>query len=215
MALTKRQKQVLDFLAEFIAENHYSPSFEEIAQSMNLSSVATVHKHLQVLQEKGYLNRSFNRSRALEITPKYYEEIRTNRQKLSSFHRGVEELATPLVGAIAAGQPLETYEDQETLSFAPFVGADNVFALQVHGQSMVEDHILDGDYVLIEKTQRAQNGEIVVALVQGAETTLKRFFLEGTMVRLQPANMEMDPIIVPASDVEVQGRLLAVHRRYR
>ncbi len=215
MALTKRQKQVLDFLAEFIAENHYSPSFEEIAQSMNLSSVATVHKHLQVLQEKGYLNRSFNRSRALEITPKYYEEIRTNRQKLSSFHRGVEELATPLVGAIAAGQPLETYEDQETLSFAPFVGADNVFALQVHGQSMVEDHILDGDYVLIEKTQRARNGEIVVALVQGAETTLKRFFLEGTMVRLQPANMEMDPIIVPASDVEVQGRLLAVHRRYR
>ena len=215
MALTKRQKQVLDFLAEFIAENHYSPSFEEIAQSMNLSSVATVHKHLQVLQEKGYLNRSFNRSRALEITPKYYEEIRTNRQKLSSFHRGVEELATPLVGAIAAGQPLETYEDQETLSFAPFVGADNVFALQVHGQSMVEDHILDGDYVLIEKTKRARNGEIVVALVQGAETTLKRFFLEGTMVRLQPANMEMDPIIVPASDVEVQGRLLAVHRRYR
>ena len=215
MALTKRQKQVLDFLAEFIAENHYSPSFEEIAQSMNLSSVATVHKHLQVLQEKGYLNRSFNRSRALEITPKYYDEIRTNRQKLSSFHRGVDDLSTPLVGAIAAGQPLETYEGQETLSFAPFLGADNVFALQVHGQSMVEDHILDGDYVLIEKTKRARNGEIVVALVQGAETTLKRFFLEGTMVRLQPANMEMDPIIVPASDVEVQGRLLAVHRRYR
>ena len=215
MALTRRQKQVLDFLAEFIAENHYSPSFEEIARSMSLSSVATVHKHLQVLQEKGYLNRSFNRSRALEITPKYYEEIRANRQKLSSFHRGVDDLAMPLVGAIAAGQPLETYEDQEALSFAPFLGADNVFALQVHGQSMVEDHILDGDYVLIEKTQRARNGEIVVALVQGAETTLKRFFLEGTMVRLQPANMEMDPIIVPAGDVEVQGRLLAVHRRYR
>lgn len=215
MALTKRQKQVLDFLAEFIAENHYSPSFEEIAQNMDLKSVATVHKHLQVLQEKGYLQRSFNRSRALEITPKYYDEIRNNRQKLTSFHRGVEDLATPLMGAIAAGQPLETFEDNESLSFAPFLGAPDVFALQVHGQSMVEDHILDGDYVLIEKAKRVRNGEIVVALVQGSETTLKRFYLEGTMVRLQPANMEMDPIIVPASDVEVQGRLLAVHRRYQ
>ena len=215
MALTKRQKQVLDFLAEFIAENHYSPSFEEIAQNMDLKSVATVHKHLQVLQEKGYLQRSFNRSRALEITPKYYDEIRNNRQKLTSFHREVEDLSTPLMGAIAAGQPLETFEDNESLSFAPFLGAPDVFALQVHGQSMVEDHILDGDYVLIEKAKRVRNGEIVVALVQGSETTLKRFFLEGTMVRLQPANMEMDPIIVPASDVEVQGRLLAVHRRYQ
>lgn len=215
MALTKRQKQVLDFLAEFIAENHYSPSFEEIARNMDLASVATVHKHLQVLQEKGYIERRFNRSRALEMTPKYYDEIRANRRKLSFVRQETDTLRMPLVGAIAAGQPLETYEDTESLSFAQFLGTDNVFALQVHGQSMVEDHILDGDYVLIEKTKRARNGEIVVALVQGAETTLKRFFQEGTMVRLQPANMEMDPIIVPAGDVEVQGRLLAVHRRYR
>lgn len=215
MALTKRQKQVLDFLAEFIAENHYSPSFEEIARSMDLSSVATVHKHLQVLQEKGYLNRAFNRSRALEITPKYYAEIRSNRRRLSTFHRDTADLSTPLVGAIAAGQPLETFENQESLSFAPFLGADNVFALQVHGQSMIEDHILDGDFVLIEKTRRAQNGEIVVALVRGTETTLKRFYLEGVMVRLQPANLDMDPIVLPAKEVEVQGRLLAVHRRYQ
>ena len=214
MALTKRQKQVLDFLAEFIAENHYSPSFEEVARHMNLSSVATVHKHLQVLQEKGYLERKFNRSRALEITPKYYEEMRSNRQKLADFHR-VDNYATPLVGEIAAGQPLEAYEDTENLSFAPLLGSDKVFALRVSGQSMIEDHILDGDYVLIEKTKRAHNGEIVVALVDGSETTLKRFFLEGTMVRLQPANMEMDPIIVPADTVQVQGRLLAVHRRYQ
>ncbi len=214
MALTKRQKQVLDFLAEFIAENHYSPSFEEIARNMNLSSVATVHKHLQVLQEKGYLDRSFNRSRALEIAPKYYQEIRSNRQKLSTFHRG-DELAAPLVGAIAAGQPLETYEGNESLSFAPLLQSDDVYALRVNGQSMVEDHILDGDYVLIEKTKRAQNGEIVVALVDGTETTLKRFYQEGSMVRLQPANMEMDPIVLPAAQVEVQGRLLAVHRQYR
>ncbi len=214
MALTKRQKQVLDFLAEFIAENHYSPSFEEIARNMNLSSVATVHKHLQVLQEKGYLERLFNRSRALEITPKYYEEMRSNRQKLNAYHRA-DDFAAPLVGEIAAGQPLETYEDHEKLSFAPLLRSDEVFALRVSGQSMIEDHILDGDYVLIEKTKRARNGEIVVALVEDAETTLKRFFLEGTMVRLQPANMEMEPIIVPAEKVQVQGRLLAVHRRYR
>lgn len=214
MALTKRQKQVLDFLAEFIAENHYSPSFEEIAKSMNLSSVATVHKHLQVLQEKGYLERMFNRSRALEITPKYYDEIRSNRQKLHAYHRG-DDLSAPLLGEIAAGQPLETYEDYESLSFSPLLQAGKVFALRVSGQSMIEDHILDGDYVLIEKTNRATNGEIVVALVDGTETTLKRFFLEGTMVRLQPANMEMEPIIVPADKVKVQGRLLAVHRRYQ
>ena len=214
MALTKRQKQVVDYLAEFIAENHYSPSFEEIAKHMNLSSVATVHKHLQVLQEKGYLERVYNRSRALEITPKYYEEMRRNQRNLRRFHRK-EDYAAPLVGEIAAGQPLETYEDRETLSFAPLLDSDSVYALRVSGQSMVEDHILDGDYVLVEKTNRARNGEIVVALVEGAETTLKRFFLEGTMVRLQPANMLMDPIIVPANDVQVQGRLLAVHRRYQ
>ena len=156
----------------------------------------------------------FNRSRALEITPKYYEEMRANRQRLITYHRA-DDYATPLVGEIAAGQPLETYEDNEHLSFTSLLRTDDVFALRVSGQSMIEDHILDGDYVLIEKTKRAQNGEIVVALVDGAETTLKRFFLEGTMVRLQPANMEMDPIIVPAEKVQVQGRLLAVHRRYQ
>ncbi len=214
MALTKRQKQVLDFLAEFIAENHYSPSFEEIARNMNLSSVSTVHKHLQVLQEKGYIERSFNRSRAMEISPKYYEEIVANRQKLYSFHQGGDQLAAPLVGTITAGAPLQQYPEHETLSFAPLLREDNVFALRVSGQSMIEDHILDGDYVLLEKTSHAHNGEIVVALVDGTESTLKRFYLEGAMVRLQPANVEMNPIIVQASRVEVQGRLLAVHRRY-
>ena len=214
MALTKRQKQVLDFLAEFIAANHYSPSFEEVANHMNLSSVATIHKHLQVLEEKGYLTRAYNRSRAVEIKKKYYDEIEENERKLHRYHRPPKH-STPLVGEIAAGLPLETYEQREALSFAPFLENDDVFALRVSGQSMIEDHILDGDYVLVQKTKRARQGEIVVALVEGTETTLKRFFLEGTMVRLQPANMEMDPIIVPAEQVQVQGRLLAVHRQYR
>ncbi len=214
MALTRRQKEVLDFVAKFIAENHYSPSFEEIARHLKLSSVATVHRHLLVLGEKGYVHREQNKSRALEISQKYYDELRDNRFKRAGFHH-TGELATPLVGEIAAGQPLEAYEDSQTLSFAPFLDSDEVYALRVSGDSMIEDHILDGDYVLIEKTKRAHNGEIVVALVEGVETTLKRFFLEGAMVRLQPANMRMDPIIVPAGQVQVQGRLLAVHRRYR
>ena len=213
MALTRRQKEVLDYLATFIVENHYSPSFEEIARHMKLSSVATVHRHVLELGEKGYVRREENKSRALEVTDKYYEELRDNRYKQAVFHES-QNLSTPLAGEIAAGRPLETYEDYESLSFAPFLGSDDVYALRVSGDSMIEDHILDGDYVLVEKTKRAGNGEIVVALVQGTETTLKRFFLEGAMVRLQPANMQMEPIILPASDVQVQGRLLAVHRRY-
>lgn len=213
MALTKRQKEVLDFLASFIAENHYSPSFEEIASHLNLASVATVHKHLKSLEVKGYLRRSFNRSRALEIDRKYYREMRSNKRNLRSFHR-VDEFAAPLVGTIAAGQPLEAYEQQESLSFAALLGSDDVFALRVNGESMIEDHIMDGDYVLVQKAKHAHNGEIVVALVDGEETTLKRFYLEGSTVRLQPANSEMEPIVVPAEQVEIQGRLLAVHRRY-
>ena len=214
MAITKKQKKVLDFVAEFIVENHFSPSFEEIAREMNLASVATIHRHVQVLTDKGYIKRELNKSRALEVTSKYYDELQANRAKLAGFHQAYD-LSTRLVGEIAAGGPLETYEGNESLSFAPLLQSNEVFALRVNGNSMIEDHILDGDYVLIEKTKRAHNGEIVVALVNKAETTLKRFFLEGEMVRLQPANMRMDPIIVPARDVEVQGRLMAVHRRYR
>jgi repressor LexA len=120
------------------------------------------------------------------------------------------------LGVIAAGQPIETYEQPETLAFPEFAGARNVFALEVRGESMIEDHIVEGDYVLVEQTDRVRNGEIVVALVDGAETTLKRFYSEpdGT-VRLQPANSAMAPIRVPAGQVAVQGRVLAVHRRYR
>jgi len=213
MALTKRQKEVLDFLAGFIAENHYSPSFEEIAHGMGLASIATVHKHLSSLEQKGYLKRSFNQSRALDISPKYYRELRDNKKKIVEFPRK-EQHSTPLVGTIAAGQPIEAFENHDSVSFAPFIDTDGVYALEVRGQSMIDDHIMDGDYVLVEKTQQARNGEIVVALVGGSETTLKRFYLEGSEVRLQPANSEMAPIMVPADQVQIQGRVLAVHRRY-
>ncbi len=214
MALTKRQSQVLTYVAEFIAANHYCPSFDEIAKSMNLASAATVHKHILALDEKGYLRRDANRSRALEVTDKYYELLRRDERRLDRYHREVK-YATPLAGEIVAGQPLEAYENHESLSFDDVIRKDGVFALRVKGNSMIDDHILDGDYVVIQKTNRAQPGEIVVALVDKSETTLKRYFPEGTLVRLQPANMQMEPILLEPDRVEVQGRLIAVHRRYR
>ena len=214
MALTRRQKEVLEFIAGFIHGKGYSPSFEEIAEGINLASIATVHKHLTSLESKGYLKRSFNQSRALDIAPKYYREMRQHQQNAQIVPPRPPE--TDLLGTIAAGQPIETYPQPETLSFADFTGAKEVYALEVRGESMIEDHIMDGDYVLVERTDRVRNGEIIVALVGGSESTLKRFYREpGDKVRLQPANSAMDPIVVPAGEVEIQGRVLAVHRRYR
>ena len=121
-----------------------------------------------------------------------------------------------MLGTIAAGHPIETFPQPETLSFAEFTGGKDVYALEVRGESMIEDHIMEGDYVLVEKTDRVRNGEIVVALVDGSESTLKRFYREpGDKIRLQPANASMKPILLPASKVEIQGRVLAVHRKYR
>lgn len=207
MALTRRQKEVLDFIAEFVEENGYSPSYEEIAAGMNLASLATIHKHISALGAKGYLRRSFNQSRSLELAPKYVEEVQRR--------HAVARAEIPLAGRIAAGAPVETYETPETLSFSDFAGDRDTYALEVSGESMIEDHIMSGDYVLIERTNQARDGDVVVALVDSAETTLKRFYHEpdGT-IRLQPANSEMEPILVPASSVEIQGKLLAVLRRY-
>ncbi len=213
MALTRRQKEVLEFIVGFINSNGYSPSFEEIAGGVGLASIATVHKHLTALDSKGYLKRSFNQSRALDVAPKYFRELRQQRQNAAIIPMPQPE--TLLLGTIAAGQPIETYPQPETLSFAQFTGSKDVYALEVRGESMIEDHIMPGDYVLVERTDRIRDGEIVVALVDGAESTLKRFHREpGDKVRLQPANSSMQPIVLPASSVEIQGRVLAVHRRY-
>lgn len=213
MALTKRQREALDFISSFLSENEYSPSFEEIAEGLGLASIATVHKHLTSLESKGYLKRGFNQSRALELTPKYFREQRMYRRE-SQARRPVE-VETPLMGVIAAGSPVETFEHPEKLSFPEFSGTRDVYALEVRGESMIEDHIVEGDYVLVEQTDRVRDGEIVVALVDGSETTLKRLFREPNgVVRLQPANHSMEPIRVPATNVQIQGRVLAVHRRY-
>jgi repressor LexA len=200
MAVTRRQKEVLDFITGFVQRNGYSPSFEEIAHGLSLRSLATVHKHITNLQSKGLLQRSHNRSRSIDVLPQ--------RPKARSSER------LPLLGRIAAGLPIEAVENAETLSLGDIVGNRDVFALQVRGESMRDEHIVDGDYVFVEKASTATEGEIVVALVNGAETTLKRYYIEGSTVRLQPSNSEMDPIFVPASQVAIQGRVLGVLRKY-
>jgi repressor LexA len=200
MAITRRQKEVLDFISNFVQRNGYSPSFEEIARGLQLRSLATVHKHITNLQNKGLLARAHNRSRSIDVLPP--------RAKARSGER------LPLAGRIAAGLPVETAEIPETIALSDIVGNREVFALQVRGESMRDEHIVDGDYVLVEKTSTARTGEIVVALVRNAETTLKRYYPEGSMVRLQPANTEMEPILVPAAQVAIQGRVLGMIRRY-
>ncbi len=201
MAVTRRQKEIIDFLETFVSRNGYSPSFEEIARGMGLKSLATVHKHITNLEKKGMLDRVHNHSRSIDLLP---PGTRTR-----------SSLKLPLAGRIAAGTPVEAMETPETISLADVVGNRDVFALEVRGDSMRDEHIIDGDYVLVERARTARNGEIVVALVHGSETTLKRFYPEGAVVRLQPANLEMDPIVVPAAEVAIQGRVLGVLRKYR
>ena len=199
---------MLDFIAAFVDENGYSPSYDEIAHALNLASLATVHKHITALEQKNYLRRGVNQSRSLDIAPRYLQEQRRQRQKLS--------LEVPLLGKIAAGVPVEAMEDRTKLSFSDFLGNSDTFALQVRGESMIDDHICDGDMVLIERNQDFRDGDIVVALVKGVETSLKRIYREPrNMVRLQPANSEMKPMYYQASEVEIQGRLLAVLRKFR
>jgi repressor LexA len=205
MAITKRQRQVYDFIYGFVQENGYSPSFEEICHGMGLSSLATVHKHISNLEKKGLLKRDYNRSRSIDVLP-----IR------GLFRRQPKpaDIALPLLGRIAAGQPIEAVENPETLSLGDITRSKDVFVLQVKGESMKDEHIVDGDYVLVEKAESARDGEIVVALVERNEATLKRLFREGTNIRLQPSNSAMKPIIVPAKSVQVQGRVIGVLRKY-
>jgi repressor LexA len=166
-----------------------------------------VHKHLSTLEKKGFIRRGYNQSRSIEVM----QLPKPIREQLLDRH--VVEL--PLAGRIAAGRPLEAVEDRETISLADFARGQNTYVLQVRGESMRDDHILDGDYIVVEQTQVANPGEIVVALVGEDEATVKRFYREpGGKVRLQPANSQMAPIIVLAADVKVQGRVVGVLRKY-
>jgi len=237
MALTRRQKQVFDFLVGFINRRGYSPSFEEIGAGLGVSSLATVHKHLETLERKGFIRRGYNQSRSVEVVavPARVPFARTvvppfGGRKMAGgaddSSRGTAAAPPPpwappsfdfpLLGRIAAGQPVEAIPNPETFSFGDFTGGrDNLFVLRVKGDSMVDDHICHGDYILVEGVQTADNGDIVVALIQGTDATLKRFFREaGGKVRLQPANAQMDPIVAHARDVKIQGRVVGVLRKY-
>ena len=208
MALTRRQRQLYEFIANFVQTHGYSPSFEEIREGLGLNSLATVHKHVTNLEKKGLLHRDANRSRSIDLlAPR-------GKMKQAMAAAATAASSLPMVGRIAAGRPVETFETPETISFSDFTRSKDVFVLQVTGESMQDEHIVDGDYILVERTQVARDGEIVVALVEGAETTLKRIYKEGDHVRLQPSNATMAAIIVPASAVEIQGRVIGVLRKY-
>jgi repressor LexA len=202
MPLTKRQREILSFLTAYADEHGYAPSFEEIASRFNYNSLATVHEHLTNLERKGYIRRSFNESRAIEILPS------------DVYQRAVE---LPLLGLVAAGAPIEALTHNETIAvpdtFLRRTGSH--YVLRVRGDSMIDDHIEDGDFVVVNERHAADNGEMVIALVDNAAATVKRYYRERDgRIRLQPSNETMPPLIVHEDDVRIQGIVVGVLRRY-
>lgn len=198
----KRQSQILDFIKQHIQSTGSAPTLKQIASAIGVSSLATVHEHLQTLEEKGLIKRKLGKTRAINLT-------QTN---IDFENSGMD---VPILGFIAAGAPIEPYTDPNaTMSIpAPFVsGKKRVYVLQVRGESMIEEQIRDGDYVVVEQTDNANNGEIVVALLENGMATLKRFFKEATRIRLEPANAKMSPIFV--KNVKIQGKVVGLIRRY-
>ncbi|HEX6559032.1 MAG TPA: transcriptional repressor LexA [Longimicrobiales bacterium] len=201
MPLTKRQKEILDFLEGFLSENGYAPSFEEIARHFGYTSLATVHEHLENLKQKGYIRKSYNASRSLELVP-------------SGTHAAAVEL--PLMGTVAAGYPIEAISDNESIAVPEdfLARGGEHYVLRVKGDSMIDEQIRDGDYVIVNARRTATNGEMVVALVGGEAATVKKFYRENGRVRLQPANVAMPPMFYRENEVMVQGIVIGVIRRY-
>jgi repressor LexA len=200
LPLTKRQREILDYLSDFIQQHGYAPSLEEIGRRFGLSSLATVHKHLTNLQEKGFIRRAWNRSRSVELVP---------------VHVGTRSLELPLLGYVAAGAPIEAITGSETIAVPEdLVGKRDTYVLRVRGDSMIDEQIRDGDFVIVEDRKTAQNGEMVIALLRGAEVTLKKLYRENGGVRLQPANPTMQPLVLDAEQVQIQGVVIGVMRKY-
>lgn len=203
MALTRRQKQVLDYVREFVQKKGYSPSLEEIGRRFGLSSVATVHKHVTRLVEKGLLRRVRNANRSIEpVEPE---------------PRAAGTVRVPLLGRVAAGAPIEAIESDETLVVPRFLVPPRAraYALRVVGSSMIDEQICDGDYVIVEARERAENGEVVIALLDGERATVKKLHREHGRVRLQPANPDVSPIILEDGDLRVRGVVVGVMRNLR
>ena len=200
MALTKRQKEILDFLKTFIEDNGYAPSFEEICSAFGYTSLATVHEHLTNLAAKGYIRKAYRESRSIEFPPEAEPSV-----------------PLPLLGTVAAGQPIEAVEDSETLAIPGEMirqGSDH-YVLRVSGESMIDEQIRDGDHIVVSARQTADDGEMVVALVGSEDATVKKLYREsGNRIRLQPANATMEPIIEDAENVRVRGVVVGLLRRY-
>jgi len=204
MYLTRRQKQILDYLTEHIDSYGYAPSIDEIRQHFNLGSLATVHKHLLTLERKRVIRREPNQSRSIELLP------------TTEFNRG-GIVEVPLVGTIAAGEPIEAIAEEERIGLPEeLLGAGRTYVLKVRGNSMIDEQIRDGDFVIIEERQTAQNGQTVVALLNGSDVTLKKYFDEGNRIRLQPANPEVDPIYLDKKkdNLQIQGIVIGILRKY-
>ena len=201
MFLTRRQQEIYQYLKEHIQSKGYAPSIIEIGKQFKLSSPATVHKHLSHLESKGLIRKHQNLSRAIEIVDEQ--------------PKGLMSRECAVLGHIVAGKPIEVLENREVVSFLPNPDDKNIFVLRVKGNSMIEDHIKDGDYVIVEKRDVANNGETVVALLDNDLATLKRFYKEADGgVRLQPANPKMDPIFVKQGDFKIQGVVIGVMRKF-
>lgn len=197
--LTKKQGEALDCIRDFLARHNYAPSYRDIMRMMGIKSPATAFSHVQSLREKGYLSVRDGAIRSLELT-----------EKANIFTRSIE---IPLVGTIAAGQPIEAIENNETIAVPlELLPNLNCFVLQVRGRSMIDDGILDGDYVIVERNFYPQNGDVVVALLNNESATLKRYYREKNRIRLQPANKEMKPLYT--KNPVIQGIVRAVMRRY-
>ena len=202
MALTKRQREILDFIEGFVRFRGYSPSFEEIAENFEYRSLATVHEHLSNLQSKGYIRKNYNESRSIELVD---SDIR------------IAAVELRLLGSVAAGLPIEAIEEHESISVPEDMIAGSVaqhYVLKVRGNSMIDEQIRDGDYVIVQSRDTAHNGEMVIALVDGENATMKKFFRENGRVRLQPASPDLDPMYFDPDRITIQGIVIGVIRRY-
>jgi len=200
--LYRKQKQILDFLSQYIQKNGYSPTLQQIASAISVSSLATVHEHLASMAQKGVIKKFTGAVRGIEIVDK----------KLGEITKGVE---LPILGFIAAGEPIEPYTDPNASASVPpgmLSGKKRAFVLQVKGESMIDEGILDGDFVVIEEQDSANNGDIVVALLENGLATLKRYYKETTRIKLAPANAKMSPIYVKG--VKIQGKVVGVIRKF-
>lgn len=198
--LTKRQKQILDYIEKYIKKHDYSPSLEEIARHFKLSSASGIHQHIEALKAKGVLNKIHNQSRTIQI---------------SENKKSPDLVEIPLLGLIAAGQPIEAIENKETITIPKSqIGTGKHYALKVQGDSMIDEGIFDGSIVIIKKQPTANDGETVVALINGNETTLKKFYQEGNKIKLQPANPKLKPIMIDQKNLLIQGKVLSVMKSF-